>query len=102
MGNAIAEKKITSIHWIKARTVTEALSMVAAGKADAMGVWDYYYADRYINKNDFKIFYKINGLETPVLYVNTSNVDEANIEKIKTALEHGDDQPLAPFTYHLE
>ena len=33
----LAEKKITSIHWIKARTVTEALSMVAAGKAMLWG-----------------------------------------------------------------
>ena len=53
-----AEKKITSVHWIKAANLTQALAMVASGKADALGVWDNYFA-HYKDKESFKIVYKI-------------------------------------------
>ncbi|RUR07613.1 PhnD/SsuA/transferrin family substrate-binding protein [Legionella sp. km772] len=96
----LTQKKI-AVYWIKAKNVTQALSMVASGKADAMGIWDYSFTHDK-NSDAFKVFYKINGLETPSLYVNTLNVNKADIKKIKMSLENGKNHLPSDFTYHLE
>ena len=95
----LAEKKITSVHWIKTENLTQALAMVASGKADALGVWDNYFA-HYKDKENFKIVYKIGGLPTPILYGNTKTLSSAEIEKIKATLQKGDSSSAVVFTYH--
>ncbi len=97
----LREKKITSVQWIKVETMAQALSMVASGKADAMGVWGYYFAHSK-DKNKFNIFYKIDGLENPILYGNTKNLNPEEMSKIKTALQQESTQHQAAFTYHFE
>lgn len=93
------EHQIRSVQWIQAKDLDQALAMVATGKADALGVWGYYYSHAK-DKNKFKILYTIKGLENPTLYGNTNLLSREDIKKIQKVLKDEVSKKHLAFSYN--
>jgi len=94
----IAENKIPGVQWVKTKNSHQALELVAQGKVEAVGVWDYPYLNDKNNK-DFRIISKVANLENPTLYGNTLNLTEKQIVQLKASLKKESSKVNAEFSY---
>lgn len=92
------EQKL-SVQWIQAKDLSDALSMVATGKADAAGVWSYYFTHAK-DKGKLKVLYKIKGLQNPTLYGNANNLHAEDIKAIQNALKQEVAKKNLAFSYN--
>ncbi len=97
--NLLSDNKITDVNWVRAKNIKQAYAMVVSGKADAVGLSDYYLMNN-IKKDHVKIIYEIKNLKNPSIYVNSSNLNAADIEKVTLALKKISPKTQADLTYN--
>ncbi len=93
----LTDNEITGVRWLKAKNIDQAYKMVESGKADAVSLSDYYLINNQ-NIARANIIYEIKGLMNPIIYMNSSNLNAADIKKVRLALKqipHKTDADLA-------